>query len=199
MKKLLLFWLIISLLALGCSGDSDNSEAGDGDAGSNSDADAGDYSDEPGADLEEPGAEDGDGDGYGDGDGGDGGGGGEVDCQFDPAVDWYVIGEILQMESADGETCVWLKRMDLCGGICKENPFLLQEVRIGHDGQVHEYDSTNATLNWTPSWHNWADVGTINTGTTVYTLTGRNDGWAYDLTASGGETWGPILLEHWEP
>lgn len=126
-------------------------------------------------------------------------GGGPVDCRFDPAVSWYVLGEILQMESADGETCVWLKRMDLCGGICKENPFLFQEIRIGYDGQVHEYDRNNATLTWTPSWHNWADIGTIDTGTTVYTLTGKSEGWAYDLTASGGETWGPILLEPWAP
>ena len=132
---------------------------------------------------------------------GDDGGGGEVDCRFDPTVDWYMIGEILQMESADGGTCVWLSRTNLCpaGMICKSIPFSLDEARIGHDGQVHEYDGNNATLTWLPSWHNWEDVGTIDTGTTVYTLTASSYGHAYDITATGGETWGPILLEPWEP
>jgi hypothetical protein len=128
-------------------------------------------------------------------------GGGQVDCQFDPQVDWWIIAETLQMESADQGTCVWLSRTNLCpaGMICKAIPFSLDEVRIGHDGQVREYDSSNATLNWSSSWHNWEDSGTIDTGTTVFTLTALNYGHAYEITASGGETWGPILLEPWVP
>jgi hypothetical protein len=206
MKKLVLFGLVISLLAPGCSDDSGDTGAGDGDAGWDSDGDAGAYSDEPGADPDEAGAEDGVGDGVGDGDPGTdraADGGGQVDCQFDPAVEWWIIGEILQMESADQGTCVWLSRTNLCpaGWICKAIPFSLDEVRIGHDGQVREYDSSNATLTWTPSHHNWEDSGTIDTGTTVFTLAAiaSEYGHAYNITASGGETWGPILLEPWVP
>jgi hypothetical protein len=196
MKKLFLFGLVISLLTLGCSGESDNIGAGDGDAGSNSDGDAGDYPDESGAD---------DGDEYKDGDPGTDraadDGGGPVDCQFDSQVDWFIIGEILQMESADQGTCVWLSRTDLCpaGMICKAVPFSLDEVRIGHDGQVREFDSSNATLNWNATWHNWEDSATIDTGTTVFTLSALDYGHAYDITASGGENWGPIRLDPWEP
>ena len=78
-------------------------------------------------------------------------------------------------------------------------PFSLDEVRIGYDGQVREYDSSNATLTWTPSHHNWEDSATIDTGTTVFTLTAMDYGHAYNITASGGETWGPIRLDPWVP
>jgi len=196
-KKVVLFWLVISVLALGCSDDSDHTGAGDGDAGWDSDGDAGDYSDAPGAEDEDM-------DGYGDGDPGTdraADGGGQVDCRFDPAVEWFIIGEILQMESADQGTCVWLSRTNLCpdGMICKAIPFSLDEVRIGHGGQVREYDSSNATLTWTPSWHNWEDSGNIDTGAIVFTLTALDYGHAYNITASGGETWGPIRLDPWAP
>ena len=128
-------------------------------------------------------------------------GGGQVDCQFTSPYTWGVIAELLQMESADGSICVRLQRTDLCpaGMICKSNPFSLDEVRIGYDGQTHDFNNSNATLTWTPTWHNWEDSGTIDTGTIVYTLIGVNYGWGYEITASGGETWGPILLEPWEP
>jgi hypothetical protein len=167
MKKLVLFWLVISVLATGCSGDYDHTDAGDGDGFETTDGDGGD----------------------------------EVDCRFDPTVDWYIIGEILQMESADGETCVWLKRTNDCppGWICKAIPFTLEQVRIGHDGRVREFDGSNATLTWTSSHHNWEDSATIEAGTTVFTLSALDYGHAYNIAASGGETWGPIRQDPWEP
>ena len=130
----------------------------------------------------------------------DGDGGGEVDCRFDPQYSWGVVAEVLQMESADGGTCVWLRREDLCpaGMICKAHPFKLWEIRIGHDGNMLEI-TDDSKLNWTGTWHNWEDVGMAETDTTTYTLTGADYGWAYNITATGGETWGPILLEPWEP
>lgn len=84
-----------------------------------------------------------------------------------------MLGEILQMESADGATCVWLEREDLCppDWICKGHPFLLHRIRIGHAA----------------------------TDTTSYTLQGVEYGQAYQLTAEGEENWGPILLTPWSP
>ncbi len=198
MRKLVVFGLFVLLAAGGCSDDRGDTGTGDGDAGWDGGDDVG-GDDGAGSDSGDNGAGDAPEDGTAQ-DGGDGGGG-EVDCRFDPGVTWSIIGEILQMESADSGTCVWLKRKDECppGWICKANPFTLEQVRIGHDGRVHEFDGNNADLTWNATWHNWEDSGTIDTGTTLYTLTAQSYGQAYEITASGGESWGPVLLEPWEP
>ncbi len=130
-----------------------------------------------------------------------GDGGGKVDCRFDPAVEWFLLGEILQMESEDKGTCVWLSRKNLCpqGWVCKEVPFDLLAVRIGHGGKLVEMDKNNSSLTWQGTWHNWEDVGTATHQGTTYTLQGVAFGQQYDLTAAGSESFGPIRLLPYSP
>ena len=139
--------------------------------------------------------------GRGDGDGAGGeDDGGVTDCDFDPSAQWSVLGEVLQMTSDDGRTCVRLEREDLCpeGWICKAHPFKLQYIRIGHDGTVVEQDD-DAKLSWQETHHNWLDVGTAEIEGTTYRLEGEEYGNAYNLTATSQQQWGPVLLRPWTP
>lgn len=141
-------------------------------------------------------------DGSGDA-GGDSGGdnsGGEGPCRFDPNISWDMLGQILQMQSKDKRTCVWLHRIGECpaGWICKAVPFDLLSVRIGHDGTVIE-ESEAKNLSWESTHHNWADVGTVRHDGTTYTLQGTEYGQQYDLTASGAVSFGPVTLLPYAP
>jgi len=137
-----------------------------------------------------------DGDGTVDGSDGDG----VADCNFDPGVTWNMLGDILQMESQDGSTCVWLQREDLCPSdmICKAHPFDFQAIRIGHDGSLVEIVDPDK-LSWSATHHNWSDTGEARTEDTTYVLQGVSFGQAYEITASGGENWGPVHLDPWAP
>lgn len=164
--------------------------------GSGGDADAGDAGDAGGDAFD---AADGGGD-EGGGDVGGDEGGGETDCRFDSEVSWDMLGEILQMESDDSGTCVWLKREDKCpeGWICKAHPFDLLQIRIGHGGRVVEQDDP-FKLRWESTHHNWSDVGTASIDGTAYRLEGSGYGHIYNLSASGAENWGPVRLMGWSP
>lgn len=173
------------------SGDEDIPQDAGGDPGADAGGDSGrDAGADPMADGGDTGADSGD---AGDPDG-------PADCGFDPEVSWTMLGEILQMESADGATCVWLEREDLCppDWICQGHPFALHRIRIGHDGVVIEIDDPSR-LSWTETHHNWSDTGHAATDTTSYTLQGVDYGQAYELTAQGEENWGPVLLTPWSP
>ena len=135
-------------------------------------------------------------------DAGDAGGGdlATADCQFDPSVTWFILGEILQMQSADQSTCVWMRRKNECpdGWICMAVPFSLLEIRIGHAGQVVEINDP-AALSWASTHHNWEDVGQATANGTTYTLSGVQYGQQYELLATGAESYGPILLLPFNP
>jgi len=181
-------WLvfILFIVAAGCSGNGNDSDDGGSDDGGSDDGDSGDRGDgdECCAD-DSSGAEDDD---------------RVVDCGFVPEVKWHSLGEILQMESADGKTCVWLQREDQCpaGMICKAHPFEFQAIRIGYGGEVVSINEP-AMLSWESTHHNWSDVGEATTATTVYRLEGLSMGHAYELSASGEASFGAILLEPFEP
>jgi hypothetical protein len=182
MKWQTLTWIVslpVLLWLPGCSGSGDAQDAAldalDGsDAGPDGSADAG-------------------------GDSGDNTGG-EGPCRFDPNINWDILGEVLQMQSKDRRTCVWLHRIGKCpdGWICKAVPFDLLAARIGHDGTVIE-ESDAKNLSWTSTHHNWADTGTVQHQGTTYTLQGSEYGNQYDLSASGAVSFGPVSLFPYKP
>ncbi|NMB77411.1 MAG: hypothetical protein GYA21_20055 [Myxococcales bacterium] len=183
MKWRAMTWLVILPVLLwlpACSGSDESQDAGQ---------DALDGADGGG----DPGGDQG-------GDNGGDGSGGEGPCRFDPNVAWDVLGEILQMQSKDKRTCVWLHRIGKCpeGWICKAVPFELLSVRIGHDGTVIE-ESEPKNLTWEPTHHNWADKATIHHEGTTYTLQGGGFGDQYDITASGTVSFGPVTLYPYGP
>lgn len=180
-------WCTVSLFGLSCSGGGEGrQDAGDDGNGVDAADAAGDAADGT-ADAADDFA-----------DGTDAGG--EGLCRFDPQVEWFLLGEILQMESQDKQTCVWLQRKNLCpeGWICKAVPFQLQAIRIGHQGRLVETNET-AQLTWTSSWHNWEDVGEARIEGTTYRLQGTGFGQEYDLSASGTENWGPLRMLPYRP
>ena len=121
-----------------------------------------------------------------------------ADCRFDPSIPWTNWGAILQMEGEGA--CVWLQRENLCpeGWVCKANPYRLLQIRIGHAGRVVEI-SEASQLSWTETWHNWEDVGEARTADTTYRLQGVEYGQQYDLSATGGESFGPLRLLPYAP
>jgi len=131
-------------------------------------------------------------------------------CPFDPNIPFEMLGEILQFESQDKTTCVWLRRKDLSqpGIIYKAIPFRLEKFIVGHDGSLVTIDDL-AKLSWQSTHHNWYDVGQAESDTTLYRL---NVGYQtstmasylnYTLTALDLKTnqnlWGPIELFPFEP
>lgn len=136
------------------------------------------------------------------------GGGGVADCGFDPAVVYGRTELIFQLVSADGETCVWLRRRDDSEPdiIYKAVPYTLLEFKAGHDGAVDHF-TDEATLAWESTHHNWADVATAWDADVRYRL----EDWygqseftdLYKLSAHDAQTdallWGPVELTPYTP
>jgi len=126
--------------------------------------------------------------------------GGVGPCRFDPKVEWFALGEVLQMQSQDGLTCLWLQRQDQCaeGWICKAHPFKVLGMRIGHEGKLFEsYNPEDFT--WKATHHNWEDSCEAHIGGVDFLLQATNLGKEYDITAKGAENWGPVRLLPYRP
>ena len=93
-------------------------------------------------------------------------------CNFDPNLTFDFLGDILQLESADKTTCLWLSRT-LSGGCrtdtCLKAQFTILGARIGHGGTVVELTSDDSLV-WTDSHHNYADRAEMTTADTRYVL-----------------------------
>jgi hypothetical protein len=135
--------------------------------------------------------------------------GGVADCGFDPAVVYGRTEPIFQLVSADGETCVWLRRRDDSEPdiIYKAVPYTLLEFKAGHDGAV-EHFTDEAMLSWESTHHNWADVAEAWDAGVRYRLEdwyAQDDAFLdrYGLFAYDAQTdallWGPVELTPYAP
>ena len=130
-----------------------------------------------------------------------------ADCLFDDSVDYHLLAEVVQLESASGGTCVRLTRRNDCppGWVCMAVPFTLQTFRAVHDGNG-VYVDDESRLHWEATHHNWNDWGEATTETVRYRLESRyTDGFtdkyelsAYD-TSSDALLWGPVELLPYVP
>lgn len=135
--------------------------------------------------------------------------GGVADCGFDDGVVYGRLETVLQLVSADGETCVWLAREDLSepDTIYKAVPFKLIEFKAGHAGGV-DHLTDPARMSWESTHHNWTDVGEAWDDSVRYHLEDwyTKDGAfieMYGLTAYDEATdallWGPVELVPYAP
>ncbi|MCB9557356.1 MAG: hypothetical protein H6707_14715 [Deltaproteobacteria bacterium] len=124
-------------------------------------------------------------------------------CGFDGQLPFSPMGETLQFESKDRQTCVLAKRRNdsIPGDIYKAVPYTLLSMRVGHDGNA-ETISDPAKLKWTSTHHNWYDEGEATGGALIYTLAysfdvNGNGGLMFAVTAKdlqGKAVWGPVTL-----
>lgn len=135
-----------------------------------------------------------------------------ADCGFDDAVAWDRFGTVWQLQSGDGETCVWLERRDDSEPdiIYKAVPYTLLELKAGHAGVV-DHLTDQARMEWTSTHHNWMDVAEAWTDTVRYKLEYEyalepDDPEMpdqFDLSAIDEGTqavvWGPVRLYPYKP
>lgn len=131
-------------------------------------------------------------------------GGAPEDCGFDPGLAFDPFGEIWQLESANGATCVWLRREDVCPGICLAIPYILHELRVANDGPRATMEPPSTV--WNETHHNWNDEAE---GWTTDVRFHLNLPFAGGVTpdfsisavdeANGGTLWGPVQLEPFVP
>jgi hypothetical protein len=119
-------------------------------------------------------------------------------CNFDESVQWDLLGETLQVQSADGGTCLAIERRNDCpaDSICKAVPFTVLEARIGHAGTVVT-QTESAAMAWHATHHNWLDTADLDLDGVRYHLTftyGETS--VYTVEARRGPTvlWGPVTL-----
>ncbi len=121
-----------------------------------------------------------------------------INCQFNPSIPWDLIGETVQLKSADDSTCLYIQRRNDCppDWICKAVPFTILEARVGADGKTKTQTAASA-LHWEATHHNWNDHATIAIDGTTYRLdfVFNGDTIDFELSASGASTWGPMVVE----
>ncbi len=108
------------------------------------------------------------------GSGGIGSGSG-ADCGFDPTLPFQADGEVLQLESPDGQVCVRLVRRNEGVGSLANTEWTLLEAQIGPLGEVADV-TIASDLCWYASHHNFRDWAHIWTGTRHYDLVLLQDG-----------------------
>lgn len=130
-----------------------------------------------------------------------------ADCGFDPSLTFDRTGDIWQLISDDGETCVLLKRRDDSDPdvIYKAVPYTLLAFKVGHAGAIAEFTDP-AKLSWESTHHNWLDVAEAWDATVRYQLTdrfGQDFLDTFDLSAideqSKASLWGPITVRPYAP
>jgi len=103
------------------------------------------------------------------------GGGDLADCSFDPDLRFDPTGTILQLESADGNVCVRLERLNGGAGSLANTRWILLDIRVGSLGAVSHVDDP-ADLCWYSSHHNFSDWVHVWTGTRRHDLQLAEDG-----------------------
>jgi hypothetical protein len=93
-------------------------------------------------------------------------------CGFDRALQFDFLGDVLQLESADKTTCLWLSRI-LSGGCrdtsCVQAKFTINAARVGHGGVMIELGAADQ-LTWSDSHHNIEDSAALVSTETRYAL-----------------------------
>jgi hypothetical protein len=93
-------------------------------------------------------------------------------CGFDANQKFDFLGDILQLESADQTTCLWIART-LSGGCtsasCVQAKFTITDARVGHSGKLVTL-GTGSTLTWNDSRHNNADTAELDNNDTQFSL-----------------------------
>lgn len=131
---------------------------------------------------------------------------GAVDCGFSLSLVHNPRGDVLQLASEDGGTCVRLERRDDSEPdvMYKAVPYTLLTFTVGYEGEVETIDD-EAALEWRSTHHNWGDSAAAEGERALYELAtpyaddGDND-WRhrYHLSALGLDTrdviWGPVEL-----
>ncbi len=134
-------------------------------------------------------------------------------CGFDGSVEHDPLGEVLQLVSADGQTCVHLFRenpyADTDDLLIKSIPFVLQELTLGH-AELLEQITDAAALSYEASHHNFLDTAEALGEQARYELTLElcdydvdSGGWVgcFELTAHDLDSdeilWGPVELLGW--
>ncbi len=139
-------------------------------------------------------------------------GGVAADCGFDDSVVWDRYATIWQLQSDDGQTCVWLERRNDSEPdiIYKAVPFTLLDFKAGHAGVVDHMEDPGK-MSWTSTHHNWMDVAEAWDDAVRYRLedrypldpVGPDFVDRFDLTAideqSEAVLWGPIRLHPYKP
>lgn len=127
-------------------------------------------------------------------------------CSFDRARAYNQYGNILQLESMDQKTCVWMQRTNTtCTnpgvGSCATAEFTVQAVRIAFNGNlVASLSSPTDSLTWVSQRHNYVQTATLIGGSTTFTLEldGQDPKPASfqfaSIAATGGTSFAPVAL-----
>lgn len=92
------------------------------------------------------------------------GGGALSDCAFDTSLAFDPLGDVLQLENADGSVCVKLERTNDGPGQLANTQFTLVAATLGPAGRVASV-TTSSDLCWYASHHNFGDWAHVWTGT----------------------------------
>lgn len=103
------------------------------------------------------------------------GSGTEADCGFDTTLDFDPLGDVLQLQSLEGDFCVRLERVAEGEGSLQNTSWTLLDIRIGPLGEVVHIDDPSE-LCWYSSHHNFQDWAHIWTGSLHYDLAVKEDG-----------------------
>lgn len=135
-------------------------------------------------------------------------------CGFDPTLPFDFLGNVLQLESADKTTCMWISRT-LSGGCvttaCVQAKFMIVAARIGHGGSVVSLGAGDQ-LTWTDSHHNFDDIAQLVDADTIYTLNLKGteprpavfdpsvpSNLSATPSTAAGANWGPVTLVPFTP
>jgi hypothetical protein len=114
------------------------------------------------------------------------GGGDQPDCGFDPAIGFDPLGDVLQLEAADGTICVRLERRDDGSGSLENTFWTILDVRVGPPGEVAQV-SAEQDICWYSSHHNFRDWVHVWTGSRRFDVVLKHEGhggpWRYYLYA----------------
>jgi hypothetical protein len=134
-------------------------------------------------------------------------------CGFDGRIDHDPLGEVLQLVSADEQSCVYLYRenpyADSDDLLIKSIPFVLHELTVGH-GELLESITDPDALSYEASHHNFLDTAEAWGEQARYELLlvlcdydPDDGGWVgcFELSAhdldSDEVLWGPVELSGW--
>lgn len=90
-----------------------------------------------------------------------------ADCSFDPDLAFDPLGEVLQLQSADGGVCLRLERRNEGAGSDENTRWTLLDVRVGPLGAVVHVGDPTAVC-WNSSHHNFFDTAHVYSGTRHY-------------------------------